>query len=90
MAGSKSHWLIAAGSQATEFASLLPLLMQEHTNTIRRFQFVSLQEAAAYVAKAEKPDQRGQPAPEGVTAQPSLDWPLILDSLELTKQQRKV
>jgi hypothetical protein len=24
---------------------------QEHTNTIRRFQFVSLQEAAAYVAK---------------------------------------
>ena len=25
--------------------------LQEHTNTIRRFQFVSLQEAAAYVAK---------------------------------------
>ena len=30
---------------------MLLLLLQEHTNTIRRFQFVSLQEAAAYVAK---------------------------------------
>lgn len=27
---------------------------QEHTNTIRRFQFVSLQEAAAYVAKVSE------------------------------------
>ena len=33
--------------------AVLLLLLQEHTNTIRRFQFVSLQEAAAYVAKVQ-------------------------------------
>lgn len=63
--------------------------VQEHTNTIRRFQFVSLQEAAAYVAKSEKPGG-APPQQEATTVQPSLDWSLILESLDLTPHQSKV
>ncbi len=50
---------------------------------------MSLQEAAAYVAKSEKPGGAA-PRQEAAAAQPSLEWPLILESLELTPHQSKV
>ncbi len=58
---------------------------------IRRFQFVSLQEAAAYVATSERPGRAAAPqqSAAAAAAQPSLDWALILESLELTPHQTK-
>lgn len=85
--GSPTHQRLVALVESHR--AVMVIFMQEHTNTIRRFQFVSLQEAAAYVAKAEKPGDRGAPAQEITAAQPSLPWSLILESLDLTEQQRK-
>lgn len=85
------HKMLHQEDSARHLTAALALsLLQEHTNTIRRFQFVSLQEAAAYVAKADKPDQRGGPQQEITAAQPSMPWSLILEFLELTEHQRKV
>lgn len=81
------------------------MIPQEHTNAIRRFQFVSLQDAAAYIAKSDKPDRLDKSDKEdaahrmtsltsqqqqAVVGKPTLEWSVILESLQLTSHQRKV
>lgn len=89
--GSKAHTRLE--ELVASHRAVMVIFMQEHTNAIRRFQFVSLQEAAAYIAKSDR-TEKGQnvtplPTQDQQLARPTLEWPVILESLQLTPHQRK-
>lgn len=104
--GSASHSRLEALVAAHR--GVIIISMQEHTTATRRYQFLSLQEAAAYISKSDTSDVSDEPGMSDskqsapplpvepaqqqqvvLAAVPTLEWSVILDSLQLTDHQRK-